>query len=93
LAVGERPDWATFVGGVAILVAMVIDAMKPDEDAVANANLLQDCGLIIGVSTCARPIDTSRSAAPSYLFSRRSAAETMAYIIRQPTATRSIVAS
>jgi drug/metabolite transporter (DMT)-like permease len=31
LAVSERPDWATVVGGVAILVAMVIDAMKPEE--------------------------------------------------------------
>ena len=28
LAVGERPDWSTFVGGVAILAAMVIEATK-----------------------------------------------------------------
>jgi drug/metabolite transporter (DMT)-like permease len=31
MAVGERPDWATIVGGAAILTAMVIDAMKPEE--------------------------------------------------------------
>jgi DME family drug/metabolite transporter len=30
LAVGEHPDWATIVGGVAILAAMVIEALKPD---------------------------------------------------------------
>jgi drug/metabolite transporter (DMT)-like permease len=31
MAVGERPDWATIVGGAAILTAMVIDAMKPEQ--------------------------------------------------------------
>jgi drug/metabolite transporter (DMT)-like permease len=31
LAVGEHPDWATLVGGAAILAAMVIDALKPAE--------------------------------------------------------------
>ena len=29
LAVGERPDAATFVGGAAILTAMVLEATKP----------------------------------------------------------------
>jgi drug/metabolite transporter (DMT)-like permease len=31
LAVGERPDLATFVGGAAILTAMVLEATKADE--------------------------------------------------------------
>ncbi|HEV2295679.1 MAG TPA: DMT family transporter [Tepidisphaeraceae bacterium] len=30
LAVGERPDLATIIGGAAILAAMVIEALKPD---------------------------------------------------------------
>ena len=29
LAVGERPDWATFAGGAAILTAMALEATKP----------------------------------------------------------------
>jgi len=36
MAVGERPDWATIVGGAAILTAMVIDAMKPEDRAPAS---------------------------------------------------------
>ena len=31
LAIGERPDLATFVGGAAILAAMVLEATKPEE--------------------------------------------------------------
>jgi drug/metabolite transporter (DMT)-like permease len=38
LAVGERPDRATFVGGAAILVSMIIEATRaPDPAALAEA--------------------------------------------------------
>jgi drug/metabolite transporter (DMT)-like permease len=37
LAVGERPDWATIAGGAAILIAMVIEAMKEEEKPEARS--------------------------------------------------------
>jgi hypothetical protein len=36
LVVGERPDVATFVGGAAILLAMIIEASKQTQRVVAT---------------------------------------------------------